>query len=214
LQFLDRQRIRRSAPPAHSRKWKRGALLDKYPFRILASLLGPQINGCRTQHEVYEGMFFKQTMRGGKLIKYSINFFTQMRCYFRPHIDLSDLLAILKVLLTKEINMKPFSLLIATLAIPGSLAFAQTTGTTGTTGTASQSSIPFIPLIGSANAGTGGTSNSTAWFVDVAKNQVVLCSQSAAATTGGTTSQSFTCTAQPIPAATSATASGATPSGG
>src|SRR4051812_18526547 len=107
--------------------------------------------------------------------------------------------------------MKPFSLLIATLAMPASLAFAQTPdtpgtpATPGTTGTAGQSSVPFIPLIGSGSAGTGGTSTSTAWFVDVAKNQVVLCSQSGTAPTGGAAGLSFTCTAQPIPGATPAT---------
>ena len=98
--------------------------------------------------------------------------------------------------------MKSFPLLIATLAIPASLAFAQTT----TPGTTTSSSIPFIPLIGSTTAGTGGTATSTAWFVDVAKNQVVLCAQSTATPTGGAAGPSFTCTAQPVPAATTPTA--------
>ncbi len=93
--------------------------------------------------------------------------------------------------------MKSFSLLIATLAIPSSVAFAQTPPPT-------TNSIPYIPLLGtSGTTGTGGSSSASAWFIDVANNLVVLCSQPATGTGGGGGgTQSFTCTAQPIPTAT------------
>lgn len=97
--------------------------------------------------------------------------------------------------------MKPLSLLVASLAVPA-MTFAQTPITPATGGQA-----PYIALFGSDGGGgtTTGGSNST-WFIDVAKNQVVLCSLGGAAAGG----QSFTCTAQPVPAAVPA-AGGATP---
>ncbi len=97
--------------------------------------------------------------------------------------------------------MKYSSILIAALALPATLALAQTPAPTTST-----SSIPYIPLIGSTSSSTtSGASTSSAWFIDVAAKLVVFCSQSPTTTTGGTAG--FTCTAQPVP--TSAT--GATP---
>jgi hypothetical protein len=98
--------------------------------------------------------------------------------------------------------MKSIPLLIATLAIPSSVALAQTPPTTG-----GSSSMPYIPLFGSTG-GTGG--GSSTWFIDVAKNQVVQCSLPSGGTPEGSPTQSFTCTAQPVPAA-APTSPGATP---
>ncbi|HJV86240.1 MAG TPA: hypothetical protein VJ698_12270 [Noviherbaspirillum sp.] len=100
--------------------------------------------------------------------------------------------------------MKHASILIAALALPASIAFAQTPTPT-TTG----SSIPFIPLVGSSgNAGsstTGGTTGTatgaSAWFIDTAARLVVFCSETTTAGGTGTTAGAgaFTCTAQPVP---------------
>ncbi|WP_292932336.1 hypothetical protein [Noviherbaspirillum sp.] len=98
--------------------------------------------------------------------------------------------------------MKSVSILVATLALPASLAFAQTPAPT----TGSTSSIPYIPLIGSSGASsTSNTSTATAWFIDTANKLVVFCAQSSTATTSG--APNFACTAQPVPT----TATGATP---
>lgn len=91
--------------------------------------------------------------------------------------------------------MKRLSLLIAALALPSSLVFAQTPG-----GTAQY--IPLPGTSGAPGAGGGAASNATAWFIDVATNRVILCSQSGTTGGGGPANQNFTCTAQPIPAAT------------
>ncbi|HYD95582.1 MAG TPA: hypothetical protein VEC01_09685 [Noviherbaspirillum sp.] len=110
--------------------------------------------------------------------------------------------------------MKSLPLVIATLAIPSSVAFAQTPPAT----TPSASAVPYIPLFGNnANTGTGtgtsGTAGASTWFIDVTNRLVVLCTQPANGTGGAAAgTQNFTCTAQPIPtAATPGAAPGATP---
>jgi hypothetical protein len=123
---------------------------------------------------------------------------------FRTCIDLVDVLSILGNPTTKpEKNMKSLSLLAATLAIPASVAFAQTPTTPTTVGGQSQ----YIPLFGSTNGGGGAPGSSSAWFIDTTQNQVVLCAQSGTASAG--TPPSFTCSAQPVPSAAATPSAGA-----
>jgi hypothetical protein len=94
------------------------------------------------------------------------------------------------------------------LAIPAYIVFAQTAPSP----TPSSSSVPFIPLFvngttsGTTTGGTGGTTGgANSWFIDVAKNSIVQCSQ-AAASGGGTAGagEALNCTSTPIPTATPA----------
>lgn len=101
--------------------------------------------------------------------------------------------------------MKSVSILFATLALPASLAFAQTPAPA----TSNTSSIPYIPLIGSSgSSAASNTPTATAWFIDTTSKLVVFCAQSSTATTTG--APNFACTAQPVPT----TATGATPTPG
>lgn len=111
--------------------------------------------------------------------------------------------------------MRALTLAAAILAIPAAIAYAQTPATTG----AGQSA--FVPLVGSGggsggtsgSSGTSGTSssgNSSTWYIDTARNLIVLCTQNA----GGTGAQAFTCNAQTIQTTQTATGAGATPQGG
>jgi hypothetical protein len=95
--------------------------------------------------------------------------------------------------------MKIYTILAASLAIPMALASAQTT-------TPTTSPLPYIPLVGSSASGTNGSAGNSTWFIDTARNLVVMCMQS-----GGATSGTFTCTAQAVP--TAATGGGSTGGG-
>jgi hypothetical protein len=107
--------------------------------------------------------------------------------------------------------MRALTILAASLAIPAVIASAQTPAPT-TTGSQSQ----YIPLFGT-NGGGGGTGSnaSSTWYIDTARNLIVLCTQ----TPGGTGAQSFSCVAQAVqtlPAGTAPSpgAQGGAPSGG
>lgn len=102
--------------------------------------------------------------------------------------------------------MKTLSILAAALAIPAGIAAAQTP-------TLTSGQAPYIPLFSSGGTGaTGGTTGAggggSTWYIDTARNLVVLCSAASA--------QSFTCTAQPVPtsASTGASSGGGTPGAG
>ncbi|HVK95625.1 MAG TPA: hypothetical protein VM571_12960, partial [Noviherbaspirillum sp.] len=89
--------------------------------------------------------------------------------------------------------MKSSSLLLATLALPTSLAFAQTPTAPATTG----DQTSYIPLFGSGTGGANGAAGNATWFIDIQRNQVVLCTAQAGG--GGDGAQNFTCTSQPVP---------------
>lgn len=111
------------------------------------------------------------------------------------------------VTLESHMKLKLLSLLIAAATIPASTAFAQTPAAPA----AGSGQAPYVALFGTGNSGNGGgnasgngggtstgAGNST-WFVDVARNQVVLCTQTGTGTGGAAGAQAFTCTAQPVP---------------
>jgi hypothetical protein len=82
------------------------------------------------------------------------------------------------------------------LAIPAGIVYAQATTT------ASPNPVPYLPLFssgGNAQPGVAAGNNAanSAWFIDTTRNQVVLCSQSAA--TAANTAPAFTCTAEAVP---------------
>jgi hypothetical protein len=63
--------------------------------------------------------------------------------------------------------------------------------------------VQFIPLgtTGSTNQGGGASGGgSAAWFIDVANNQVVLCSQTSTPGNAPGAAPTFTCAGQPVPA--------------
>jgi len=146
---------------------------------------------------------------------------------FQRHIALCTAFAILNLtpglshLYLQERSMKVLTFIIPALALSSSLALAQTSPTTPTTPatpTTPSTSTPqemFIPLFGSTSSSSSSSAAATTstWFIDVANRQVVFCTQAAPSTgTAATTTtgqQAFTCTAQPIPAATATT--GTTP---
>ncbi|MFC7514826.1 hypothetical protein ACFQUU_07410 [Herbaspirillum sp. GCM10030257] len=100
--------------------------------------------------------------------------------------------------------MKILPFIIPALALSSSFAIAQIPPTTPTTPTTPSTQELFIPLFGStgSNSSAGGTANASTWFIDVTNRQVVFCSQSAGGTGTPSGTQTFTCTTQPIPAAT------------
>ena len=110
-------------------------------------------------------------------------------------------------------NLKVLTLAAAGLALPALIASAQTPATTS-----GQSA--FVPLFGSNGGGTGGgtngggggtTSGNSTWYIDTARNLIVLCTQNAG---GGTGAQAFTCNAQTIQTVQTPTAPGTTGQGG
>ncbi|HYD59400.1 MAG TPA: hypothetical protein VEC35_03555 [Noviherbaspirillum sp.] len=104
--------------------------------------------------------------------------------------------------------MRSLPILAATLAIPAVIASAQTP--TPPTGQGA-----FIPLFGSIAGGAGGSGGgaSSTWYIDTARNLVVLCAQSAPAD-GGSAQAAFTCTAQAVPTAATTPPGGTPPAGG
>lgn len=93
--------------------------------------------------------------------------------------------------------MKPLILIAAGLVIPAAITLAQTPAMTG-------GQVPYIPLFSSGGGGDNGTggavsggTNST-WYIDTARNLIVLCTQVAAGTGGTTGAPAFTCTAQAL----------------
>jgi hypothetical protein len=115
---------------------------------------------------------------------------------------------------SQELMMKPIlkalSVGIGALAIPAYIVYAQTTPSP----TPATSSVPYIPLfVNGATSGTsttGGTSTgATTWFIDVAGQQIVACTQAASGTGGA--APTITCNRQPIPPASG---TGGTPTSG
>jgi hypothetical protein len=107
-----------------------------------------------------------------------------------------------------ESVMRPLPILAATLAIPAVIASAQTPTTPSGQGA-------FIPLFGSTPGGATGSGGglSSTWYIDTARNLVVLCAQSAPAD-GGSAQAAFTCTAQAVPTAATPPAGGTPPGAG
>ena len=95
--------------------------------------------------------------------------------------------------------MKLFTLLAASLALPMAIGSAQAQTTTNGT-------FPYVPLFGSSASGTSTSANSSAWFIDTARNNVVLCTQTGGGTAGG--ALSISCTAQSIPTASTGSSGG------
>jgi hypothetical protein len=95
--------------------------------------------------------------------------------------------------------LKALSIGIGALAIPAYVVFAQTAPSP----TPTTSSVPYIPLfVSGATSGTstGGTSGgASTWFIDVAGQQIVACTQAASGTGGA--APTITCNRQPIPPA-------------
>lgn len=113
----------------------------------------------------------------------------------------------------QEIAMRTLTILAASLAIPAVIASAQTPAPATTS-----SQSPYIPLFGT-NGGGGGTSGggggtgsntSSTWYIDTARNLIVLCTQ----TPGGTGAQSFSCFAQTVQTLPAGTAPSPAPQGG
>jgi hypothetical protein len=107
---------------------------------------------------------------------------------------------------TQERLMKALTLCAAALAIPAGIVLAQTTpAPTPAPTTTTSGNPPYIALFSSGGGGTSGTSGAGAtWFIDTANKLVVMCSQGASGSTGGSgTGQSITCTAQAVPSAAS-----------
>lgn len=112
--------------------------------------------------------------------------------------------------------MKHLAIVAAALAVPAVIAIAQTPPTT-TPGTSPAAYIPLFGSGGGNQSGTSGTSggqNST-WYIDTARNLIVLCSQNANGTNGTTaTAPAFTCTAQAVQTTETGTSGAGTPSTG
>jgi len=111
--------------------------------------------------------------------------------------------------------MKRLSLFVATLAIPYHIAFAQLglppTAPTNTSipSTGTPPPGPYIPLAGTSTTTSAGSGT---WFIDVAGQRVVFCSQNGATTGTAATASGFTCTAEAIPTQVTGASPGATPS--